>query len=209
MARKPHSIAGQRRKWLSYYDWPWAIVELLTKDLMRATTLDRALEGPTEYFQGVPADPAAVPPSSAWHAERIRCGIGEIRANMARESGKPWAGLLEDGILAGLRLGAMLEDHSWQWIVAPIIELGTAKHDQFRKYAASGVAARKIAKRRGDAALVADVKAYRRLHPDHGRNREAVALLRAHGRPVDPLKADDHVRAIDALRKRIARLDLK
>jgi hypothetical protein len=60
---------------------------------------------------------------------------------------------------------------------------------------------------RDNAALLADVRAYRAKHPSHGGPAIAEALVAKHGRIRDHADPRSREKAIEALRKRIARLE--
>lgn len=60
---------------------------------------------------------------------------------------------------------------------------------------------------RSNEALLADVRAYRAEHPLHGGPAIAAALLEKHGRIRDFADSRGREKAIEALRKRIARLE--
>jgi hypothetical protein len=62
---------------------------------------------------------------------------------------------------------------------------------------------------RADEELRADVGAYRRDHPSRGRPAIAAALVDKHGREIDHADPTSRKRAIDALIKRIERLEKK
>lgn len=60
---------------------------------------------------------------------------------------------------------------------------------------------------RNNKALLADVQAYRTKHPNHGGPAIATALVDKHGRIRDHAASRGREKAIEALRKRIARLE--
>lgn len=60
---------------------------------------------------------------------------------------------------------------------------------------------------RSNEALLADVRAYRAKHPSHGRPAIAEALVSTRGTILDPADPRSRTKAIDALRKRIERLE--
>jgi len=62
---------------------------------------------------------------------------------------------------------------------------------------------------RDNAALLTDVRAYRAKHPNHGGPTIAKALVAKHGRIRDHADPQSREKAIDALRKRIERLEKK
>ena len=70
-----------------------------------------------------------------------------------------------------------------------------------------GLESKRDAKARKDAALLADVRAHRALHPSHGLPAIAAALVDQHGKILDHADPRGREKAIAALRKRIARLE--
>ena len=145
-------------------------------------------------------EPLSVP----WYRKQILREISAVRKIVALKTLPNSEPLnkadLEHWIVRAFELGALLTDADWRFSHGPNIRTGRKARDDQRYRTERGVEARKAAARESDLTLLADVREYRRNHPNTSRRSMAAYFLRTSGCAPDGKK-------IDALARRIGRLE--
>ena len=177
-----------------------AIRALITESGRRAT-FEGAIGAAEKFWKGVSTDPHAKPLSKSWYATKILPEIDRLRRVVALPETEKLTPSLEFQIVSAVNLGSTIEEARWRFGIGDAARLGVRTRRKNRENARKGVRLRADTKRRDDQRLIAAVRAYRETHPSHSRRTMAKNLLPDFGRP------GDHRKALDALAKRIGRLE--
>jgi hypothetical protein len=139
--------------------------------------------------------------SRAYYARAILDTIAAVR--QLRDMGSP--GGTDAALAAAMRVGWLAAE--WEAKGWPDLQLGLAWRRQQRENAAKGAQAKRDTRARRDAPLRQTVTRYRHAHPSMSARAIASALVGQYGSRYNTIP--DRTKAIDALRKRIERLNLE